>query len=246
MLLMANIRDNKVAVGARLIDLNRGQMIASLNFLATRWKVSKERVRRYLKLLQSDNMIKIIHDGKATQITICNYVSYQDVRDDSETTTSQPRDDSETTTRTNIRNKEGKKERNNNKEKNKKESSPPSSPQGEISQRLSELILPEFAPAMEEWLQYKRKKRQTYKSDKSIAQCYNRLVDLSGGDPSVAMDIIHEAMANNWAGFFKLKNSNNHGNNGQFIDPQQARLEQYERNIREYVAGRLANLANEG
>ena len=104
MLLMANIRDNKVAVGARLIDLNRGQMIASLNFLATRWKVSKERVRRYLKLLQSDNMIKIIHDGKATQITICNYVSYQDVRVDSETTTSQPRDDSETTTRTNIRN----------------------------------------------------------------------------------------------------------------------------------------------
>jgi hypothetical protein len=43
-----------------------------------------------------------------------------------------------------------------------------------------------------------------------------------------------------------FENNNNHGNNGQFIDPQQARLEQYERNIKEYVAGQLASLANEG
>ena len=249
MLLMANIRDNKVVVGARLMDLNRGQMIASLNFLATRWKVSKERVRRFLKLLQSENMIVINHDGKATQITVCNYASYQDVRDDSETTTSQPRDDSETTTRTNIRKKEGKKERNNNKEKNKKEIDPPSSPQGEIPQKLSELILPEYSLPMEEWLEYKRQKRQTYKNDKSIAQCYKKLFKMSGGDPVEAMEIIHEAMANNWAGFFPLKdkrsNINNHGNNERGVDAQQARREQYERSIKEYVARQLASLANE-
>ena len=103
---------------------------------------------------------------------------------------------------------------------------------------------------MEEWLEYKRQKRQTYKNDKSIAQCYKKLFKMSGGDPVEAMEIIHEAMANNWAGFFPLKdkrsNNSNHGNNnGQGIDAQQARREQYERSIKEYVARQLASLANE-
>ena len=223
MLLMANIKDNDVLVGAQVVKLKRGQMIASLNFLATRWSVNKFRVRRFLKLLESERMIETICNKKAQQITICNYASYQDVRNDDATI---------------------------NKEKNKKEIDPPSSPQGEIPQKLSELILPEYSLPMEEWLEYKRQKRQTYKNDKSIAQCYKKLFKMSGGDPVEAMEIIHEAMANNWAGFFPLKekrsNINNHGNNGQFIDPQQARLEQYERNIKEYVAGQLASLANEG
>ena len=183
-------------------------------------------------------MIETICNKKAQQITICNYASYQDVRNDDATMT-QP----------NIRKKEGKKERNNNKEKNKKEIDPPSSPQGEIPQKLSELILPEYSLPMEEWLEYKRQKRKTYKNDKSIAQCYKKLFKMSGGDPVEAMEIIHEAMANNWAGFFPLKdkrsNINNHGNNERGVDAQQARREQYERSIKEYVARQLASLANE-
>ncbi len=249
LLLMANIKDNDVLVGAQVVKLKRGQMIASLNFLATRWSVNKFRVRRFLKLLESERMIETICNKKAQQITICNYASYQDVRNDDATMTQPPCNDDATMTQPNIRKKEGKKERNNNKEKNKKEIDPPSSPQGEIPQKLSELILPEYSLPMEEWLEYKRQKRQTYKNDKSIAQCYKKLFKMSGGDPVEAMEIIHEAMANNWAGFFPLKdkrsNINNHGNNERGVDAQQARREQYERSIKEYVARQLASLANE-
>lgn len=243
LLLMANIKDNDVLVGAHVVKLKRGQMIASLNFLATRWSVNKFRVRRFLKLLESERMIETICNKKAQQITICNYASYQDVRNDDATMTQPPCNDDATMTQPNIRKKEGKKERNNNKEKNKKETDPPSSPQGEIPQKLSELILPEYSLPMEEWLEYKRQKRQTYKNDKSIAQCYKKLFKMSGGDPVEAMEIIHESMANNWAGFFPLKdkrsNGNNHGNNNE------SKREQYERSIKEYVHQQFASLANE-
>lgn len=249
MLLMANIKENEVLVGAHVVKLKRGQLIASLGFLATRWNVNKFRVRRFLKLLESENMIVTTYDKKAQQITICNYASYQDVRNDDATIAQPQSNDDATIAQPNIRIKEGKKEII--KKKDKKETDPPSSPKGEISQKLSELILPEFTPVMEEWLQYKRQRKQSYKSDKSIAQCYKNLVKLSNGDPVVAMEIIHQSMANNWSGIFPLKNEssnpNNYGNNnGQGIDPQQLKRQQYERGIKEYVAGQLASLANEG
>lgn len=204
LLLMANIKDNDVLVGAQVVKLKRGQMIASLNFLATRWSVNKFRVRRFLKLLESERMIETICNKKAQQITICNYASYQDVRNDDATMTQPPCNDDATMTQPNIRKKEGKKERNNNKEKNKKEIDN-STPQVNISKKLSEIILPEFAPAMEEWLQYKRQRKESYKSDKSIEQCYKNLVKLSGDNPDIAMEIVHQSMANNWQGLFELK-----------------------------------------
>ena len=108
MLLMANIKDNDVLVGAQVVKLKRGQMIASLNFLATRWSVNKFRVRRFLKLLESERMIETICNKKAQQITICNYASYQDVRNDDATMTQPPCNDDATMTQPNIRKKEGK------------------------------------------------------------------------------------------------------------------------------------------
>ena len=242
MLVMANYDDGEVVVGTRQVKLKRGQFIASLRYLSMRWNVSKDCVRRFLKLLESFNMIETSNNQKTTQITICNYARYQGRRDNNETM-------SATIERQNKEIEELNKEINLLRKKIKKEIDPPSSPQGEIPQKLSELILPEYSLPMEEWLEYKRQKRQTYKNDKSIAQCYKKLFKMSGGDPVEAMEIIHEAMANNWAGFFPLKdkrsNNNNHGNNERGVDAQQARREQYERSIKEYVARQLASLANE-
>ena len=281
MLLMANFRDNKVVVGARLMDLNRGQIVASLNFLATRWKVSKERVRRFLKLLQSENMIVINHDGKATQITVCNYASYQDVRDDSETTTSQQRDDSETTTRTNIRKKEGKKERIEEDNLGVNNLTPSSSesdaaePPVVVDLKKSEKKPIDFKALADFFNNYM--KDAAIPQIKMISPKRQQAVYARAGEYGMdaVYTVIDKASKSNFLNgggkkhfvasfdwmfgpmnFPKVlegnydnqtfENNNNHGNNGQFIDPQQARLEQYERNIREYVAGQLASLANEG
>lgn len=73
---MAAYKDCKVRVGSAYIELKRGQMAFSLRFLATKWRWSEPRVRRFLKRLQSDAMVLVEATRQATRITICNYDKY--------------------------------------------------------------------------------------------------------------------------------------------------------------------------
>lgn len=72
-----------------------------------------------------------------------------------------------------------------------------------------DFISDEFLEAFSLWLEYKKDRRENYKSEKSLKACYNKLVKLSKGDPMIASQIIDEAIANNWAGFFELKKNRN-------------------------------------
>lgn len=81
MLLLASYEDSRVLVKNQIADLKRGQFVGSLAFLAKRWGVSRDRVSSFLKLLESDGMIKRHLEGHIQQITICNYEGYQDVPD---------------------------------------------------------------------------------------------------------------------------------------------------------------------
>ena len=85
MLLMASYEDNKSFVGNQVMEVKRGVLVASLRFLADRWKVSKDRVNAFLKLLSQEGMISRETNKNTTLITICNYESYQDNSDDSQT-----------------------------------------------------------------------------------------------------------------------------------------------------------------
>ena len=64
-----------------------------------------------------------------------------------------------------------------------------------------------FKNIMNEWFEYKKQRKEKYSSEKSIEQCYNKLVKLSNDNVIEATKIINEAMANNYAGFFELKKS---------------------------------------
>ena len=81
MLFLASYRDAKVRVKRQLVDVKRGQFVASIAFLKERWKTNKDKVIDFLKLLESDGMIDKSSDKNITLITICNYESYQDVSD---------------------------------------------------------------------------------------------------------------------------------------------------------------------
>lgn len=81
MLFLASYENNRVNVGNRILEVERGQFLGSLSFFVKRWGVSKERVINFLRLLQSDGMIDKKSDKNITLITICNYASYQDVTD---------------------------------------------------------------------------------------------------------------------------------------------------------------------
>ena len=108
LILDANHDDGKVFTGSSLVKIKRGQDWVSVRSLAERWGWSKDRVRKFLKTLESDSMIRINTTPFGTLLTIVNYDNFQ-IRQDSK------RDTKKTPTRTQtgrkpVRNKEGLKE----------------------------------------------------------------------------------------------------------------------------------------
>lgn len=58
-----------------------------------------------------------------------------------------------------------------------------------------------------EWLEYKHERKEDYKSKKSLELAYKKLLNLSNRNIDIARKIIEEAMSNNYAGFFALKDN---------------------------------------
>ena len=63
----------------------------------------------------------------------------------------------------------------------------------------------EFTEVVIEWLEYKKQRKETYKSEKSIKALCTKIKNLSGGNAAQAKAVIDQSMANNWAGLFELK-----------------------------------------
>lgn len=68
------------------------------------------------------------------------------------------------------------------------------------------IVRADMQPIVERWLRYKREKGQSYKPT-GFSSFVNKLMKLSGGNVSVATQIVEESISNNWAGIFALKNS---------------------------------------
>jgi hypothetical protein len=59
---------------------------------------------------------------------------------------------------------------------------------------------------LKRWLKYKEWKGQRYKGQDSIETMFKKLNEYSRGDPGVALEIIEDAIAKNYSGFFKPTN----------------------------------------
>lgn len=77
-ILSANHADNEFLLGNQKVKVERGSFITSEKKLMGKWKWSKSKVRNYLKLLESENMIVKNSDTKKTTLTVVNYSVYQD------------------------------------------------------------------------------------------------------------------------------------------------------------------------
>lgn len=95
-LLEANHSERKCLIKEQLITVGRGESINSLDTWAMRWGWNKSKVRRFLKLLESDSMIELIANPKTTHLKICKYDTYQDVRNANETQVKRKRNESDT------------------------------------------------------------------------------------------------------------------------------------------------------
>jgi hypothetical protein len=78
LLLRANHEDKKILFDGTLRECKKGEILTSLSKLAEEWGVSRDVARHFLNMLESDAMIVRKTTQKYTQITICNYASYQD------------------------------------------------------------------------------------------------------------------------------------------------------------------------
>ena len=211
----------KEIINGRVIEYKRGERPLSLRLLADRWKWSKNRVDKFLDLLVSERMItKRTTQGtavrtdsgtacgtKQTIITICNYESYNTVSKKEGQPSGQGKGHPPGQVEGQSRDKYN---------KNKKEyiekiiSLFPSFSEFDLN-----FITKDFADAFTLWLEYKKDRRESYKSDKSLKICFNNLVKLSNNDQAIAVQVVENSIGNNYSGLFELKNKNEYGNKKQ-------------------------------
>lgn len=76
----------------------------------------------------------------------------------------------------------------------------------------------EFTEVFFVWLNYKKKKRQSYKTEDSENMAFAKLIRFSNKNIEKANEIIENAKGNNWAGFFPINNKG--GNVSNFHEPK--------------------------
>jgi hypothetical protein len=79
LLMSANHEDKKFMVKGRVIECKRGQVAMSQTTLQKRWKMSQNKLKRFLVLLKNEGMIDFETNELTTIITICNYSKFQDI-----------------------------------------------------------------------------------------------------------------------------------------------------------------------
>lgn len=78
LLLMANHKDKKVLFDSKWVVIKRGSLITSIHKLAERWKWSVNTVKKFLTILEDDEMIAKNSTNRCTLIDIVNYAKYQE------------------------------------------------------------------------------------------------------------------------------------------------------------------------
>jgi hypothetical protein len=95
-LLEVNHSGQKIQIGYDILECGRGESLNSLDTWAKIFNWHKSKVRRFLKMLESDSMIVLKKCEKTTHLKVCNYETYQGERNTSETEVKRKRNGSET------------------------------------------------------------------------------------------------------------------------------------------------------
>jgi len=78
LLFLANHKESSFFLRGIKIDVKRGQLARGEDSLSKRWKWSRNKVRRFLKLLQTEQQIKQHTSNKINIIEVINYNLYQE------------------------------------------------------------------------------------------------------------------------------------------------------------------------
>ena len=92
LLLEANWEQKKTMFNGSLLTVERGQLVFGRKKYSTKLGISENKLRRYLALLETEQMIHQQKTNKFTLISVTNYDSYQEI------TSKQPANNPQTTT----------------------------------------------------------------------------------------------------------------------------------------------------
>lgn len=201
LLLLTNHENVKIPYKGEIITCERGTINRSISELAERWGWDRKKVRRFLSLLESDNMVVVNATTHRTTITLVNYDNFQVegitnvATNGQQVTNNSPTSDQQLPT-----NKNDKKEKNVKNEKNEKNIR-------EIFYHDDEELNNAFA----EYVGMRKKIKKPFTSDHAVQLAINKLDKLSRGNRQMAIDIINESIEHSWVGLFELKQDKTSG-----------------------------------
>lgn len=200
LLLRANFTDGKILLGGKPTIIKRGQLHTSIVNLALYWRWSRNRVTRFLDLLEKDQMITTERTAYGTTITLVNYELYQsdDATDGAPNETPDGATDGATGGAPDgaTDGAQYKKEKKEKKEKNLKREKDISGPFFPNDELLDE--------AFTKYIQY-RKEAKIKTTDEAIRLEMKNLQKYSEGDNDKAIAIIEQTISRGWRGLFPLK-----------------------------------------
>ena len=219
LLLTANHSDKKILFNGELITVKRGQILTSVRKLSAKWKWSVNKVYRFLKLLESDEMLQKESDKDRTLLTIINYSIFQcceytngnsngNTNGNSDEYTSET--PSETPTNTPTEHKQECKEYKNDKNvKNEKKER-----KGQAVYYPNDELLNN---AFKEFVTMRNKIKKPLATKQALTRMMNKIEKLSRGDNDLAIKILNQSTDHCWQDVYELKSDsggNRNGNSG--------------------------------
>lgn len=184
LILLANHSENRFPLGGEIVTVPTGSLVTSELKLMERWGWSKTKVRRFLSLLENDEMIVKKTDRKKTTITLVKYAIFQDSE-----TTKKPKKDQKKTDRRPI------KDTNNNENNENNVNNDIKNIRYVEDDSLNEAIIA--------FVEYRKKSKKPM-TENAIKLLINKLNNLS---PVIQeqIEILNNSIINGWQGVFPLK-----------------------------------------
>lgn len=230
-ILMANHKENKFLLGNELFEVERGEFHTSELKLMERWNVSKTTIRRFLELLERDQMIVLKKTKKGTTIKVNNYSAYQDISEVEKTikeprgipqknhkeTTEEPQRDHKETIKEPQRDHTVYTNKNEKNDKNEKECIKNEKNDKKEKKETIRNVLDAYASSDSELYKVILRfieMRKTIKKDMTAYALKLRLkkLDELASDEYTKIKILEQSIANSWQDIFPLKNNTQYSN----------------------------------
>ena len=218
LLLIAMHNDKKMLIDDEVVMIQRGSFMTSIVKLADRWGWSRNKVVRYLDMLESEQMLNTKRTQKGTLITIVKYDDYQLSDTSCESTNEStygatnetPNESTDGTTDESSDESQNKNIKNNKNVKNEKKER-----KGQAVYYPNDELLNN---AFKEFVTMRNKIKKPLATKQALTRMMNKIEKLSGGDNDLAIKILNQSTDHCWIDVYDLKEKPKKGTGNPYLD----------------------------